>query len=267
MPASLAITIDGDGIELHSLAQAVAGFAELLTSIGAEMAPGGVPPRWEVAGLSYASPARVLARSRPAETTAGIEHEIAAACVAGVRTLGERPQRPEGFSDEALKQTGNLAKLTGNGIRAIEVSNPADPGGSSFVTPRTAGNVAAALASSAGRKAPGYENYGSVEGPAEAFNLHDAPFFTVWDMLTGRPVQCYFGEEDREEIAGIVAGKRIVSVDGMLHRGKDGRLLRIRPVLSVGVIDEPPSGDLESLAGLFRGIGDTQEYLRRIRGG
>ena len=269
MPASLAITIDGDGIELHSLARAVAGFAELLTSIGAEMAPGGVPPRWEVAGLSYASPARVTARSRPAENTAGIEREIAAACVAGVRMLGERPQRPEGFGDEALKQTGNLAKLTGTGIRAIEVSDPADPGGASFVTPRTAENAAAVLAGagSAGGKDPGYENYGSVEGPAEAFNLHDAPFFTVWDMLTGRPVRCYFREEDREEIAGIVAGKRIVSVDGMLHHDKDGRLRRIRPVLSFGVIDEPPSGDLESLAGLFRGIGDTQEYLRWIRGG
>ena len=212
MPASLAITIDGDGIELHSLARAVAGFAELLTSIGAEMAPGGVPP---------------------------------------------------------LKQTRNLAKLTGNGIRAIEVSNPADPGGASFVTPRTAENAAAALAGagSAGGKAPGYENYGSVEGSAETFDLRGAPFFTVRSMLTGQPVRCYFGEEDREKIAGIVAGKRIVSVDGMLHRDRDGRLRRISPVLSFGVIDDPPSGDLESLAGLFRGIGDTREYLRRIRGG
>ena len=267
MPASLAVTIDGDGIELRSLARAVAGFSELLAGIGAEMAPDGAPPRWEVAGLGYAGPARVLARARPAEDAAGIGREIAAACVAGVRMLGERPQRPEGFGDEALRRTRNLAKLTGNGIRAIGVSDPADPGGASFVTPRTAGNAAAVLAGSAGREAPGYENYGSVEGPAEAFDLRGAPFFTVRSMLTGRPVRCYFGEEDREEIAGIVAGRRIVSVDGMLHRGGDGRLRSIRPVLSFGAIDEPPSGDLESLAGLFRGIGDTREYLRRIRGG
>ena len=267
MSASLAITIDGDGIELHSLARTVAGFADLLASIGAELASDGAPPRWEIAGLKYASPARVLTRSRPAESGADIGHEIAAACVEGVRTLGERPERPQGFSDEALERTLDLAKLTGNGIVAIEIADPEDPGGAARVTPRTAGNAGAALAGAGSAGDGGYENYGSVEGPAEAFNLHDAPFFTVWDMLTGRPVWCYFGEGDREEIARIVAGKRIVSVDGMLHHDKDGRLRRIRPVLSFEVIDEPPAGDIGSLAGLFRGIGDTREHLRRIRGG
>lgn len=114
---------------------------------------------------------------------------------------------------------------------------------------------------------PGYEHYGSVEGPAEALDLHGEPFFTVRDMVTGLPVRCYFGNGDREAIAAIVAGKRIVSAEGMLRRGKDGRLLSIRPLHSFAVVDEPLPGEWESPAGLFAGIGDTQAYLREIRGG
>ena len=267
MPALLAITIDGDGIELHALAQAVSNFADLLTSIGTELDPDSVLPSWEIAALSYASPARVLARARPTE--GHIENRIAETCVAGMQALGERPERPEGFSDEALMKTKGLAELTGNGIRSIGVEDPANPGGASLVTLLTAENAAAVLAParSAEGKAPGYENYGSVSGPAEAFNLHTVPFFTVWDMITGQPVRCFFGEDDREEIAGIVAMKRIVTAEGMLHRNNDGRLTSIRPVHSFRVIDDPPTGDLDSFFGLFGGIENTQEHLRRIRGG
>ena len=114
---------------------------------------------------------------------------------------------------------------------------------------------------------PGYERYGSVEGPAEALDLHGDPFFTVRDMITGLPVRCYFGDGDREGIAAIVAGRRIVSAEGMLRHGEDGRLLAIRPLRSFAVVDEPLPGDPEDLSGLFAGIGDTRAYLREIRGG
>ena len=86
------------------------------------------------------------------------------------------------------------------------------------------------------------------------------------DALTGIAVRCYFGEREREDAARAVAGKRIVSVEGMLHRDREGRTRRIAPVHSIAVIDEPPQGDLDSLAGIFSGIGDTQAYLRKIRG-
>ena len=102
--------------------------------------------------------------------------------------------------------------------------------------------------------------------PKRSTDLHEAPFFTVWDVVTGKAVQCYFEESDRERIASIVADKRIVSVSGTLRRNADGTPQRIRPVSSLGIIDEPLPGEWASPAGLFGDIGDTQEHLSRIRG-
>lgn len=53
---------------------------------------------------------------------------------------------------------------------------------------------------------------------------------------------------------------------GILHHDQAGRPQRISPVRSFAVIDEPLPGEWVSPAGLFAGIGDTQEYLRSIRG-
>ena len=53
--------------------------------------------------------------------------------------------------------------------------------------------------------------------------------FTVRGTITGGAVRCYFGERGREEIALAVAGKRIVSVDGILHRDRAGRRAAGRP--------------------------------------
>ena len=47
--------------------------------------------------------------------------------------------------------------------------------------------------------------------------------FTVRCTITGGAVRCYFGERGREEIALAAAGKRIVSVGGILHRDRPGR--------------------------------------------
>ena len=111
-----------------------------------------------------------------------------------------------------------------------------------------------------------YAVHGSVEGPAEAIDMRGEPYFTVRDALGGGEVRCYFGDGERKEIALAVAGKRIVSVGGILHRDQDGRPQRIDPVRSFAVIDEPLPGEWVSPAGLFAGIGDTQEYLHSIRG-
>ena len=115
-------------------------------------------------------------------------------------------------------------------------------------------------------KAGSYEVYGSVEGIAETLDVREEPYCTVSDAITGGAVRCYFGEREREEIALAVAGKRIVSVNGILHRDPAGRPQRISPVHSFAVIDEPLPGEWVSPTGLFAGIGNTQEYLRSIRG-
>ena len=114
---------------------------------------------------------------------------------------------------------------------------------------------------------PGCEEYGSVTGPAEPPAADGEPVFAVRDQLTGEPVRCFFGEDLRAEIEAIADGERTVCAEGMLRRGADGRLLSVRPVHAVRRLGGDPPGDLDALFGLFAGIGDTQEHLRRIRGG
>lgn len=114
---------------------------------------------------------------------------------------------------------------------------------------------------------PGYEEYGSVTGPADPPAASGEPFFAVRDQITGEPVRCFFGEELRAEVAVLADGERTVCAEGILQRAADGRLLSVRPVCSVRAIGGDPPGDLDALFGAFVGIDDTQEHLRRIRGG
>lgn len=275
MPTSIALTIDGDVVELSTMGQAVVDFSGLLAELDASLSSDGREAvRWELEAVSYSSPFRVVAGSPSAQRTDDRAAEIAEACLAGVRSLGEQAFRPPAFSDEVLERVANLGRLSGNGIRAIRIADPSADAlrggrtlGPAIVTQATARNAAAVLSTADIRAVDEREIvHGSVEGPAEAFNMHEAPFFTVWDAVTGRAVQCYFEESDRERVAGIVADKRIVSVSGTLRRNVDGSPQRIRPVSSLSIIDEPLPGEWVSPSGLFSGISDTQEHLSSIRG-
>ncbi len=275
MPASLALTIDGDRIGLPGLGQAVVDFSELLTELDAALFPQGrATVHWELAAISYSSPVRILATAVPSQNGADRAPQVAEVCIAGARALTDGARRPPGFSDEALQRIGRLGELTGQGIRTIRITDAIHDGRGgddtpqdAIVTAATAANAAAVLAESTDTTTAVEPSvYGSVEGPAEAFNVHAAPFFTVWDLLTGKAVQCYFDASDRERIADIVAERRTVSVSGPLRRNPDGSLGRIRPVDAIEVIDEPLPGDWAPPTGLFGGVSDTQAYLRNIRG-
>lgn len=275
MSTSLALTIEGDAIELRSMGQAVVDFSGLLVGLDAALAHDvREAVRWELESVSYSSPLHVVARA-PSEWSSDDRAErVAAACLDGLQSLGEQARRPAAFDDEVLQRVESLGSLAGNGIRAIRIADPAAELPGSSVVPRraivtivTAENAKAVLAAADSDEAEGREVvHGSVEGPAEAFNVHDAPFFTVWDAVTGKAVRCYFEESDRERIAQLVADKRIVSVSGTMRRNADGSPQRIRPVSLVSVIDQPLPGDWKPPAGLFGGIRDTREYLGGIRG-
>ena len=271
MPGSLALTIDGDRIGLSGLGQAVVHFSELLAELDAALFPQGpATVHWELAAISHSSPVRILATALPSQNGADRAPRVAEVCIAGARALTDSARRPPGFSDEALQRIGRLGELTGQGIRTIRITDGRRGDRASqdaIVTGATAANAAAVLAESADTTTAAEPSvYGSVEGPAEAFNVHAAPFFTVWDLLTGKAVQCYFDASDRERVADIVAERRTVSVSGPLRRNPDGSPGRIRPVDSIEVIDEPLPGDWAPPMGLFGGVSDTQAYLRNIRG-
>ena len=275
MPTSLALTIDGNRIGLSGLGQAVVDFSELLAELDATLSSDGEVAQWDLTAISYASPLRILATAIPSKSGADRGAEVAEVCIAGARALTASPQRPPGFNDHALQRIGQLSELTTQGIDTIRIADGTLGGQAAHnaaqeavLTSATATNAAAVLAETTDIAPATVEpsDYGSVEGPAEAFNVHAAPFFTVWDAITGRAVQCFFDEADREHIADIVAKRRTVSVSGSLRRNPDGSPVRIRPVDAIQIIDEPLPGAWVPPAGLFGGVGDTQEYLRSVRG-
>ena len=258
---TVTLTIDGEAAEVRATTRIMATIAALLHDIDASLsADAREEPRWEIAETSRPDPARTVTTLRWAADAPDRGREAAAALVAGVRSLGERPARPPSFSDEALMRFRNMDQKAFYIMLSFESDR-------AIVTPSVVANANAVLASGDGDGNAGYEEYGSAEGPAETLDARAEPYFTVRDALTGVAVRCYFGEDEREAAARAVADRRTVSVEGMLHRDRAGRTRRIAPVRSIAAIDEPPAGDLDSLAGLFGDIGDTQAYLREIRGG
>ena len=220
---SVTLTIDGE-VRASGLARIVAALADLLDGIGASLsADSRESPCWEIAEMKRPEPDLTVTTLRRAGGDAEDGRAAAAALVAGVRSLGERLERPPSFSDKALQRVQHISYLLAAADRAeIAVARYSGEPDRAIVIPRAAAN-AHALSRGDGDAAAGYEEYGSTEGPAETLDARGEPYFTVRDALAGIAVRCYFGEREREEAGRAVAGKRIVSVEGMLHRDREGR--------------------------------------------
>lgn len=212
--------------------------------------------QWVLGALSYGSPATATLRALPLFEERDYGPEVARAYMDGLQQLLEGKELPPAFSDDALDAIKKLARLSTNGVKAIEVKH-----GQQVVslTERIAVNIDDLVGG-------GYEAIGSIEGTLEMVTLHDQSYFRIYDAIHGMGVPCYFHRELLETVR-LGLGKRVF-VTGRLRsdRGGKPRSLRVEDIRLPPDTEKLPSPS--DLRGLAKGMTEgklAEDYLRDLR--
>ena len=148
---------------------------------------------------------------------ASVMPRIAKTLTAGIRSLERRATRPKHFSDKALINLRDLARLRSPETPSVTVSN--GKGAGIALSTRLVKHVEAVLA-------PELVSIGTVEGSLEGLITHGKSRFLIYDPITSRQVTCYFGGriEWRDVIQAF--GKR-VAASGLIRSRRSGEKVSI----------------------------------------
>ncbi len=201
------------GRPFEKVIAAESAFHDLLRAVGREVTNrGGNPIRWQFVDASTNGVVRfrVTPQQIAKDLAPNASTMIVDAVAAGVVGLEDAPDRPQYFSDQALDQAARLVALRQD-VGSLGVRN---------------GKVGSAITDSFRQHVDSllgiqYYEDGSIEGTLEAVNVHDRSRFSVYDVLTARPIRCNFG--DRISIDQIAGGlKRRVMVFGRIAYRANG---------------------------------------------
>jgi hypothetical protein len=214
----LRLELGFDGVPLGRLIEAQSRFLTMIREVAGSVVGGKDDVRWVVEAVEAGS-LDVLVRPEPARQAvpAVLMPAVIQAVALGLAELQERAVRPSHFSDLALEEARQLARLRGRGITHIEIR--AGPTRTT-VTSRLAANVEEVVGHA-------IEANGSIEGTLEAVTVHGRRVFFVWDPLTGRRIECDFGHRIPAAEVGQAVERR-VGVTGLLRYRENGTLTGIR---------------------------------------
>ena len=252
----LMLRVDAEEISPDQFVTALNDFVGLAYDMERELAPSRERVlRWRLVYLGMGRSYEAGIEAEPLEDAADIGPSVASEILAGLPRI-QAGERPDTFTDEMLERIRRMATLVGNGTRAIYVDAPTLPQ-TYTITAVTAARIEAV-------SAQGYTSIGAIEGTLETISLHGRPSFTVYDAITGRAVRCEFQPDMRKRVIAALGFK--VIVHGKLRRDGVGRPTQIREVDTLRRLGTKPIIRVESLAGIFKGMGDTRDYLAEIRG-
>jgi len=130
----------------------------------------------------------------------------------GIVAISKRRKRPEYFSDTALEKLYHLGNIVGFGDKGISQMSIRTNGKSNELSPATVAFVGELL------KTPTMA-YGTLDGELLALNLKGKLKLSIYEILTGREVRCFFEDDLYGDV--ISAIRKRVSVYGSIryHRG------------------------------------------------
>lgn len=233
----LRLELEGQ-VTLQRLGEALDAWTDLLQEVGRDVA--GAASRDAVRFVITEAKGGSLTlgvRPQPGRKSvpAAVMPRIAQTLTSGIRALEQTAKRPKHFTDAALVNLRDLARLTSPETPSVKVGN--GRGSSITLSSRLVENVEAVLA-------PELESIGTVEGKLEGMITHGKSRFLIFDPLTGRQVVCYFGGRiDWKSVHGAY-GKR-VAASGIIRSRRSGEKVSL-VVNRLHVL--PPDEELPSAA-------------------
>ncbi len=125
----------------------------------------------------------------------------------GIVSIEESSQRPEHFSDSALRKIYELATIADPKDSGLTDVNILFNQNRRLISKHTAANIDKIM----GVK---YHDYGSVEGKLRVISERKSLRFFVVDDFTGKSILCYFKEENVDDV--LSAFRKRVSVYGLI---------------------------------------------------
>jgi hypothetical protein len=220
---SLIVEIDASELTLGRFDQLTHDISALIREVAGEVTGEGRDAvRWVIEDIRRESPLRIDLSPRPAkdEVSPDLVRRVASAITQGIAVIEERPERPEHFNDTALERAKDLATRVGEDVHSVRFRSKngvaAEP---VAVTKRLAANVQEIVG-------PQLERFGTVEGRLEGLVVHQRRVLYIWETLTNRRVECFFGERIPLDEVLAAFGRR-VAARGLIRTRKTGEKLSI----------------------------------------
>lgn len=179
----------------------------------------------------------------------------------GMDQITRRAERPDAFDDDILKKAKHLSSILNRDDTTRITVSSVDNDREVHVSQHIAANVDALIGVR-------YEEIGAVEGHIEAVNLHRGNVFSIYEFLSGRRVECSFGDEISEDVIAALKSRRRAIVYGVVRTNARGEPLSVRAerIEQLRTRDELPSiSDLRGIDPDFTGGMDAAEYIRTMR--
>ena len=262
MDATLRLHVEGpEGqIEFESFVLALDRFRSIVRDVDRVLSARQSPAlRWVVVDLGTASLDAVIRGIAKHPRFHHLPPQVAQGSVEALRIADTGEALPPYLTDTGLNQLERLALGLGrNGATALTVT---------YLEGENQADVHRDTEAKVKRlRVPAVRAIGSITGALEAITIHGSPRFSVYDVVTRRPVTCRFQSESLDDVKAAL-GKR-VNVGGVVQRNSRGQPLRVdRAKLTV----LPSSEDLPTAAQLlghdpaFTGELSTDDYTRALR--
>ncbi len=206
-------------VPANTFGQSVEAFLALIREVSTGITRRRDAIRWYIS-VEQGS-ARVHAYAQPVEVDDQTARTVVRTIREGIGVLYSRAERPRHFSDralEAVKKLAELATLDEQGAVPIRVLTGER---ATTVAKSTIANVQTLLG-------PHTEALGSIEGRIQMISERGTPRFSVYDVLTDRPVRCFFEPELFEQIVDAFKDRVRVLVSGLVRYRRDDVPVSIR---------------------------------------
>lgn len=213
----ITLSFDAEEVPLRLLLAGGQAFNRLLREVSrAYLGTEQDPAQW----LVHVDAGSVLLPVRPEPTGDAVSAsklgEVASVVAEGLAAIAQEAERPPFFTDRALEQARELAKIADEYVPIAVGSGTVR----TAVTARLIANVDEVLG-------PDEETIGTIEGALEELNVHGgSKRFGVYDALTGVRVNCHLTANVTLDDLRPATGMR-VAVRGPIRSRPDGRPTRI----------------------------------------
>lgn len=207
-----------EDITLGHLIEAQERFLSLIREVAGGVVGNKEDVRWIVEDVE-ANSLDLALRASPARDSVpkALMADVVSAVARGLERIEREAYRPPYFSDAALQQADELAKLRGRGVTRIQVKAAV---AEATVTTRTVADVEEVVGQT-------ITAIGTIEGTLEAVTVHGDRVFYVYDPLTGHKTRCDFGYRIPAAQVGQAVEHR-VAVTGEIRYRENGALVGIR---------------------------------------
>jgi len=201
------LEIDAPSIPAPSFARGVRAFFDLVDDLTRDVG-GREFVSWNVRVREGSAIIEVMPELA-ADAPVGVFASIEGALAEGIQSLEAVAERPNHYSDNALKAVRRLGRISDAETKvAIRVANAKHS-----ITHKSVANVNDLVGWT-------ISDYGSIEGRLRTVSDQGNLHFFVFDDLTNRQIRCYFDDEQTDDV--MKAWRSRVIVSGVVRYRKDG---------------------------------------------